>query len=284
MKIALNGQQLSSTHDLPALIDVLNRFDVTAVELWPCNLAGGSTPEESERFEAKDTAIAAKRLSEHGITVACVTLGFWAAPMCVARGGALALTEALEGTVDAAVTLGARIVNCYSTGVALSIFEKAVKPAAVYAADNGVTITLENEAHDESADPHAVAQLANTVNSHGFGTQYDPCNYYHAYVEPYPAAYEAIKQHIRYVHLKGGCYYDAAAENVFKGSTMRGSTRDFIGYLPLQEAAFPVEAIVRRLKRDGYNGFITLEPHVPPAHALSYYERELPYLRHLIAI
>ena len=283
MKLALNGQQLASTHSLLQLIDVLDRYGVDAVELWPANLPGGTTPEEKERYETKDLAGAARLLRERKIQVACVTLGFWAAPICVARGGTRALSEALSGAVDAAVLLGARIVNCYSTGVPLSLFKDAVIPAAAYAAQRGVVITLENEAHDESAFPEKIAQLVTAVNSPGFGTQMDPCNYYHAYVEPYPAAYESIRPHLRYVHLKGGCHYDASRSGVFKGSTMRESLRDFIGYLPLPEAAFPIEAIVSRLKRDGYDGFVTLEPHVPAIHVTEYYDIEIPYLRKLIA-
>ena len=282
MKLALNGQQLASTHDLSKLCDVLDQFKVRAVELWPANIPGGSAKEEYERYEKKDIAAAAKLLKARGIEVACVTLGFWAAPVCIARGGTAALTDALKGTVDAAKVLGAGLVNCYSTGVPLSLFKEAVIPAAEYAAKAGVVITLENEAHDESALPSAVAGIVKAVNSPGFGTQFDPCNYYHGYIEPYPNAYETIRTHIRYVHLKGGCHYDASRQGVFKGSTMRGTDRDFIGYLPLPEAAFSIEPIVRRLKREGYKGFITLEPHVPAAHVLEYYAIEIPFIQNLI--
>jgi sugar phosphate isomerase/epimerase len=88
---------------------------------------------------------------------------------------------------------------------------------------------------------------------------------------------------IRYVHLKGGCRFDATIAGVHKGSTMRDSTRDFIGYVPLPDAAFNVGAIVRALKRDRYQGWISLEPHVPEADVLEFYKQEIPYLRRLIA-
>jgi len=130
--------------------------------------------------------------------------------------------------------------------------------------------------------PAAVRKLADEMASPGFGTQYDPCNYYHAYVEPYPAAYEEVQPHIAYVHLKGGCRYDARRPQVHRGSLMRESERDYIGYLPLTEAAFPVEAIIRRLKQDGYAGFVTVEPHVPMNALLDFYAVEIPYLRSLL--
>ena len=287
MKLAVNGQQLARTYSLPEALEILTSFGVDAIELWPANVGAKlgtalSTPEQAERWEGRDLEATAALLNSRGFSVACVTLGFWAAPVCFASGGASAFTEALCGAVDAAVALGSKLVNCYSTGIPLKLFAHAMRPAAAYAAERGVVITLENEAHDESGPPASVRKIADEIASPGFGTQYDPCNYYHSYVEPYPAAYEAIQPHIRYVHLKGGCRYDAQQTGVHKGSLMRDSDRDHIGYVPLPEAAFPIEAIVRRLKKDGYSGFVTLEPHVSPAALLGFYEIEIPYLKELL--
>ena len=287
MKIALNAQQLAATHSLPAILDVFEAHGVKAIELWPANLTPknstgtSSTPEELERFETKNLEAAHHLLQARGFEVACVTLGFHAAPLCIAHGGTQRLSEALQGAVDAAVKLEARLVNCYTAHISLSLFLEAVRPAAEYAAERGVVITLENEAHDESALPESIAELVQSVNSPGFRTQYDPCNYYHAHIEPFPHAYEVIHEHIGYVHLKGGCHY-AERPGVHRGSTMRNSSRDHIGYVPMDEAAFPIEAIVRTLKADGYTGWITLEPHVPADHIPEFYTRDLAYLRALL--
>lgn len=283
MKLAINGQQLSGTHSLAQILDVLDSHGVKAIELWPWNIPGGGTPEEDERFEQRDVAGAARLLKDRGFECACVTLGFWAAPLCFAAGGGARYTEALMGAVDAAALLGAKLVNTYNVGIPLSIWGDATKPAAEYAASKGIVITLENEAHDDSALPENVAAVCERVNSPGLGTQYDPCNYYHGNVEPFPHAYEVIKKHIRYVHLKGGCRYHVENPGIHKGSTMRESTRDFIGYLPLPDAAFNVDAIVRALKRDGYQGWVSLEPHVSEKEVLEFYKVEIPYLLKLIS-
>jgi sugar phosphate isomerase/epimerase len=283
MKLAINGQQLSATHSLSQILDVLDSHGVKAIELWPWNIPGGGTPEEDERFEKRDVAGAAKLLKERGFECVCVTLGFWAAPLCFAAGGGARYTEALKGAVDAAELLGATLVNTYNVGIPLSIWGDAAKPAAAYAASKGIVITLENEAHDDSALPENVTAVCERVNSPGLGTQYDPCNYYHGNVEPFPHAYEVIKKHIRYVHLKGGCHYHVENPSIHQGSTMRESTRDFIGYVPLPDAAFNVEAIVRALKRDGYQGWVSLEPHVSEENVLEFYKVEIPYLQSLIS-
>ena len=282
MNIALNAQQLAGTHSLPEILDVFESYGVKALELWPANLTGSSqTPEEHERYETKDVDSVSTLIRERGFRVACVTLGFHAAPLCIASGGTRNLTRALQGAVDAAVKLECQLVNCYTAHINFSLFLEAVRPAAKYAASRGVVITLENEAHDESGLPGDIARLVETVNSPGFRTQYDPCNYYHAYVEPFPHAYEVIRNHIGYVHFKGGCHY-VEREGVYKGSLMRHSRGDFIGYVPLSESAFPVEGIVRRLNADGYKGWVTLEPHVPPAALAEFHKRDLAYLQSLL--
>ena len=288
MKIALNGQQLAATHSLSEILDVFEAHGVKAIELWPANFTGSpftespGTPEDLERYETKDVNAVAQLLKARGFEVACVTLGFHAAPLCIARGGTQRLSEALQGAVDTAVKLEARLVNCYTAHINLSLFLEAVRPAAEYAATRGVVITLENEAHDESALPESIAGLVRAVNSPGFRTQFDPCNYYHSYIEPFPHAYEVIQEHIGYVHLKGGCY-DAPRPGVHRGSLMRNSSRDHIGYVPMDEAAFPIEAIVRTLKADGYAGWVTLEPHVAAEFVPEFYARDLSYLRTLLS-
>lgn len=284
MKLALNAQQLAATHTLPEILDIFEAHGVKALELWPSNLLGSaSTPEENERYETKDVETACNLIRKRGFEVACVTLGFHAAPLSLAKGGTQRLTEALQGAVDAAVTLGSQLVNCYTAHISLSLFLEAVRPAAAYAAARGVVITLENEAHDESAVPEDIARLVETIDSPGFRTQYDPCNYYHAYLEPYPHSYEVLRDHIGYVHFKGGCHY-VDREGIYKGSLMRHSTRDYIGYVPLEEAAFSVDGIVRRLQADGYKGWITLEPHVPATAIPEFYKRDLAYLRSLLQL
>jgi len=63
---------------------------------------------------------------------------------------------------------------------------------------------------------------------------------------------------------------------------MRDSERDQIGYLPLPQTAYNVEAILDRLSADGYTGYITLEPHVPADDVIRFYDIELPYVRRWI--
>jgi sugar phosphate isomerase/epimerase len=284
MKLAINGQQLGNTHSLDKLLELIRSFDVDAVEFWPHNLVGGESDEERIRYEKKDVAAAQKAVRASGMQVACITLGFHALRVCSQSGGAANASQALNSAVDAAAALGAPVVNCYMAGTTPDLFVEIVQPSAEYAGRHGVTIVLENEAHDDSATPTGVLALVERVGSPHFGTEYDPCNYYHAYEEPYPTAYEVLKDHIHYVHLKGGSHYDERWSRR-KGGTMRGRDDRFIGYLPLPDAAFNVEGILRRLADDGYRGYLTLEPHVPADQVIDFYKIEVPYMQaHLAAL
>lgn len=282
MRIAISGQLLGSTHSLGQILDLFRTLGVDAIDVWPHNFSGGESPEERALYQYKDVTGAKRVLDEVGYTVACVTLG--ARPMQQsAAGGPRIGTDALIGAVDAAVTLSARLVNCYLGGIATELFAEIARPAAEYAGRQGVTIVLENEAHDDSGTAAGVRAIVDAVGSPAFGALYDPCNFYQANDEPYPYAYDVLKDVVRYVHLKGGCRFDPARRPAdHRGGTLRGSTDRYIGYVALPEAAFNVEGILRRLAADGYRGYLTLEPHVERDQAVRFYQIEVPYLRTLV--
>ena len=279
MRLGVSGQLLSQTHALSEIVDILQSLDVDAIELWPRNVPGGDGPEEQQRYEQKDVAGTRRLLDERGMAVACVTLGFGILKKCEEAGAGYG-TEALQGR-------GRCRGNTWRSNRQLlpgrdhpELFVAAAQPAAEYAGSVGVTIVLENEAHDDSGPAAGVRAIVEAIGSPHFGTQYDPCNYYHANEEPYPAAYEQVKPYVRYVHLKGGCLYDPVARPRDKqGGTMRGSTDRFIGYTSIPDGVVNADGILRRLAQDGYTGYVTLEPHVHAEEALDYYRIDVPYVQ-----
>lgn len=281
MRLAINGQQLAELYPLREMLGRVMSLGVDAVELWPRNLPGGNTDEEKQRYETKDVKGAARVLRELGLGAACVTLGFDALPMALRRGGVSACTEALTGAVETAEALGSALVNCYLAGIPGPTFAEAAGPAAEAARKRRITIVLENEAHDDSATPEGMLEILDAVDSPALKTLYDPCNYYQAREEPYPFTYEALKDRIGYVHLKGGVTYRAGSE-AHRGGTLRGVADSYIGYVPLSASAYDVAAVVGRLVRDGYRGFVTLEPHVPAQEVETFLAADLDHLRPLL--
>jgi sugar phosphate isomerase/epimerase len=282
MRLAISGQLLGGTQPLERIVTLFRTLEVDAMEVWPANvpLPEGATeqPEQVGRYEHRDVARARQVLAERDMTAACVTLGSRVLGRCAEAGPAFG-TEALRGAVDAAASLGANVVNCYLAGLPVPTFVATVRPAAEYAGGHGVTIVLENEAHDDSGTAAGVRSIVEAVGSPHFGTLFDACNYYQAGEEAFPYAYEVLRRHVRYAHVKGGCRHrPGLIPAAHRGGTLRGVPDAHIGYVPIADGAVNIDGLLQRLARDGYRGFVTLEPHVPRAEAEAYYRAEVPYL------
>jgi len=283
MIVGISGQALGTTRTLPEILALLRELDVRWIELWPTNLEGGTAPDTS--YEGKDVEKARDILTEYGIGVACVTMpGAFAQEMVEDKEGYLA---ALQGAVDVAEALGSRLVNSYCYHWALGHdadigpFVEMLRTASAYAADRGRTLVLENEAHDASGTVEGMLRILEGVGSEALKTNFDPTNYYQAGEEPFPYAYRRLKEHIGYVHTKNGCLHDPSVhDEVGRGGTMpRSGEGQYIHYCPLPEGAVNIEGLLTQLRKDQYEGFCTLEPHVPPQYVEDFYRVEVSYLR-----
>jgi sugar phosphate isomerase/epimerase len=67
-----------------------------------------------------------------------------------------------------------------------------------------------------------------------------------------------------------------------KGGTLRGSDDRYIGYTSIPDGVVNADGVLRRLAQDGYDGFVTLEPHVNAEEALDYYRIDVPYVQQRI--
>jgi len=283
MILGISGQALGAARSLAEILALLRELDVRWVELWPSNLEGGTT--QGQGYEGTDIAKAKEILTEYGIGVACVTMpGAFAKDMVEDADAYLA---ALKGAVDVAEALGAYLVNSYCFHWALGHdanirrFVQMLRPAAEYAGDKGVTLVLENEAHDASGTVEGMLRILEGVGSKAFKTNFDPTNYYQASEEPFPYAYWRLRDYIGYVHLKNGCLHDPAMHSEMgRGGTMPHLGEDVhIHYCPLPDGAVNIEGLLAQLRADGYRGFCTLEPHVPPEQVERFYHIEVSYLR-----
>ena len=283
MILGISGQALASTRSLAEVLALLRELDVRWIELWPANLESGVDP--GRRYEGKDVARAEEVLNEYGIGVACVTM-----PAAFSREAAQdreGYLTALKTAVDVAERLGAHIVNSYCFHWALSHdadvgpIVKMLRSAAAYAGDKGVTLVLENEAHDASGTVAGMLRILEAAGSEALKTNFDATNYYQAGEEGFPYAYNKLKDHIAYVHLKNGCAHDPAIHGeVGRGGTMPRLGEDrYIHYCPIPEGAVNIEGLLAKLHQDRFDGFCTIEPHVPPDSVEQYYRAEVPYLR-----
>jgi sugar phosphate isomerase/epimerase len=106
----------------------------------------------------------------------------------------------------------------------------------------GVTLVHENEKDIYGDTIDRCMDLLTTLNDPRFVAAFDPANFIQCRQEPYPAGYEALRPWIEYVHVK-----DAQADGTV---TAAG------------EGLADWPAILDRLRESGYDGFLSLEPHL----------------------
>lgn len=105
-----------------------------------------------------------------------------------------------------------------------------------------ITLLHENEKDIYGDTIARCVDLLKSINDTHFQAAFDPANFIQCRQIPYPDAYEAIHPWLQYVHVK-----DAQAD----GSVVAAGEG---------EARWP--ELLQRLRKDSYDGFFSLEPHL----------------------
>jgi sugar phosphate isomerase/epimerase len=106
----------------------------------------------------------------------------------------------------------------------------------------GITLVHENEKDIYGDTINRCVDLLTTINDPRFVAAFDPANFIQCGQEPYPAAYAALRPWVAYVHVK-----DAQADG-----TVTAAGEGIAGW----------PEILSSLRESGYNGFLSLEPHL----------------------
>jgi sugar phosphate isomerase/epimerase len=110
----------------------------------------------------------------------------------------------------------------------------------------GVTLVLENEKETYADTVLRCVDLLGTVDDRHLGAAFDAANFVQCGERPYPDAYRALRRWLAYVHVK----------DVTDGGEI----------VPAGEGTADWPAIIAALARDGYDGFLSLEPHLASGH------------------
>jgi sugar phosphate isomerase/epimerase len=113
------------------------------------------------------------------------------------------------------------------------------------AAAAGVTLVHENEKDIYGETIARCLDLLNAVDDPHFGAVLDPANFVQCDQAPFPDAYDALRDRLRYVHVKD---VDASGHVVAAG-----------------EGVSRWPELLERLRADGYDGVLALEPHLAAA-------------------
>jgi 3-dehydroshikimate dehydratase len=122
---------------------------------------------------------------------------------------------------------------------------RRLQAMAEYAQTAGITLLHENEKDIYGDTIARCVDIMKQCSSAHFRAAFDPANFIQCGQVPYPDAYEALRPWIAYVHVK-----DALTD----GSVVAAG--EGMGRWP---------ELLERLRADGYDGFLSLEPHLAAA-------------------
>ena len=166
----------------------------------------------------------------------------------------------LQGCIDVAQALGTNLVRIFSfrkemvlfgaepiisEGAWTTLLNRLEAPLRIADAA-GITLVIETAISGNVTSAHLARKLIDELDVPHLKVLWDPCSSLYCTEIPYPDGYEVIREHIAHVHLKDGVVNLPAA------------TFDFCAMRQGQMDAY-YNDIVDALKRDGYEGAISLE-------------------------
>ena len=169
--------------------------------------------------------------------------------------------ELFKNTVKVAKTIGAKYIRMFSfflpedkdydtyTEFVVEKLTRMVK----YAEEEGVILLHENEKGIYGNIARRCKVLFERIQSPNFRAVFDFSNFIECDQETMEA-YEMLKPYIEYIHIK--------------------DNRKGVGVLPAGEGDGNVVEILRDLYKNGYDGYLSLEPHLPQS-IIEKYESEL---------
>lgn len=106
-----------------------------------------------------------------------------------------------------------------------------------------VVLLHENEKDIYGDTAERCLDLLETMNCEYLKATFDPANFIQCNVKTYPEAYESLKKHVVYIHIKDAVYSD---HHVVPAGYGDGRVKD----------------ILKTLHRKGFEGFLSIEPHL----------------------
>lgn len=247
-KFVISGfsDEIDSSVDIQ--FDGLNRLGIKYFE--PRNINGKNiadiTLEEAEKLKEK--------MDENGIEVSSI-----GSPI-----GKISITddfdrhlELLGHVIELAKVLETKYIRVFSFYIPKDEkpekyrdeVMRRMKAMAGLAKKENVMLLHENEKEIYGDIAPRCEDILKTVNSSHLRAVFDPANFVQCGQKVYPDAYELLKPYIEYIHIK-----DAKTDG---------------HVVPAGAGIGCVENVLKSLKESGYDGFLSLEPHLGKFEGLS---------------
>lgn len=159
--------------------------------------------------------------------------------------------EKLAHTIEIAKILGTKYIRVFSFFIPKeddpAIYRDEVmarmKAMTALAGREGVILLHENEKDIYGDIAARCKDILDTVDSDNLRAVFDPANFVQCDQVTYPDAYEMLKDHVVYMHIKDALFADSSVVPAGHGD---GRVRD----------------ILQALSDRNYDGFLSLEPHL----------------------
>jgi sugar phosphate isomerase/epimerase len=255
MRIAVSGNGFVHA-PLTSMIEVVQSLGVSFVELG-CELDGA---------DVDGVSAARSQLATHGIEAACIAVVGRFAEEDEQRH-----QRRVCDVIAVAASLGVGLVNTYCAQTEQTTVEAAIDahvrrlgPCIRAAEKNGITLLMESELTSSAGNPSGTADSVKTLieraNSPNFKVTYEPANLYASGSRRFLEDYETLRPHIAHVHLKDIAPCTSELKRQYPDHrTWQIGDQGYI-CLPVGVGDVPFDAILQRLRDDGYGGFLTLEP------------------------
>lgn len=240
--LKLSGFADEIADDLDQQLDTLDSLGIKYLELrkaWGKNVLS-LTDEEVDRAKAE--------LDRRGIGVSAIGSPLGKAPIDADFAEYKTL---VQRAIDVANKLGSpyiRMFSFYCNDLDQDRDEVMRRMQAMVdmAAAGGVVMLHENEKGIYGEQPERCLDLHETIKGSSFRATFDPANFVQAGVTPFDDAYPLLKPYIEYYHIK---------------DAILGSGR----VVPAGEGDGQIVQLMSAAKATGYDGFLSLEPHLQVA-------------------
>ena len=133
------------------------------------------------------------------------------------------------------------------------------------------------------AEPTSTAdnckKLVEMIDSKNFKLNFDGANFFIGGEEPFPYAYELLKEHIAYIHLKDATKLtDLWKEKRPNAQMWNDYFRGDFLCVPLGEGALNYAGFLQQLRKDKYDGYLVLEPHIEKENLDEAMKKTITYL------
>ena len=238
------GDEISN--DLEEQLETLTSLNVRGLDLR------GALGKNVANLDDEDVSQVKKMCSQYGVRVACLGSPVGKSPL----GDPIQVEQArLEHLISVGNALDTRLVRIFSfyppDMSTNQHYDQHVPEAAerlgylaALAEKEGFTLVLENEKGIVTDTPERCLKVLQAVNSPALRFAWDPANFIQVGVaQPVEQGWSGLSAYIGYVHIKDARLNDGKVT-------------------PAGEGDGQVEELLTKLKEMGYQGTLSLEPHL----------------------